>query len=69
MTDKCKIYAIANKSKTPFLAGYECQKARAEGRINRNAFFNPYEPDTADGEDFIQGMYQHNYECNSTNQI
>ena len=56
MKEKCPIYEITIKSKTPFLAGYECRKARAEGRIKGNSFFVPYEPDTKDGEDFVQGM-------------
>lgn len=53
----CRIYKIANSGISPYKAGQMCARLVLAGEIPRQEYFNPFEPDTKDGEDFNQGAY------------
>jgi hypothetical protein len=50
------IYQVVAEEKTPFLAGQKCEGLSSVGELSGD-FINPFEPDTKDGEDFLEGVY------------
>ena len=49
-------YQVVSEEKSPFLAGQKCEGLRSAGELSGD-FINPFEPDTKDGEDFLEGVY------------